>query len=191
MEKSVLDDIDALFDGSPADTVISNDLHDETVFLPPTQTDSSTSLAAMAAHTLGSWRNPFDGSLEDAIPMSGGRLLKAIPLSQLNYARFRGRCKELAEAACAADPTLTLVRGHYFCPVWNSDEQHWWTVREDGTVYDPSKEQFPSKGLGVYTPFSGMVICAECGTEIPEEKAMGEGSYGFCSTRCWRRCVGV
>lgn len=27
-----------------------------------------------------------------------------------DYQRFRGRCKEMAEAAVAADPTLTLAR---------------------------------------------------------------------------------
>ena len=28
-----------------------------------------------------------------------------------NYSRFRGKCREMSEAACAADPTLTLVPG--------------------------------------------------------------------------------
>lgn len=30
---------------------------------------------------------------------------------QDNYAKHRGRCREMREAAVAADPTLTLVRG--------------------------------------------------------------------------------
>ena len=71
------------------------------------------------------------------------------------YQAFRGKCKEYAEAACASDPSLRLVRGHYFCPIWNRDEPHWWTQRPDGTIYDPTKEQFPSAGLGVYTEFDG------------------------------------
>jgi hypothetical protein len=27
-----------------------------------------------------------------------------------NYKKYRGKCKEYCEAACAADPTLTMVR---------------------------------------------------------------------------------
>lgn len=107
------------------------------------------------------------------------------------YLKYRGRCKELSEAACAADPTLTLVRGHYFCPMWNSEEPHWWTVRSDGSVYDPSCAQFPSRGLGVYTPFDGMVSCAECGKEMDEDVASFESNYAFCSSRCYGRFVGV
>ena len=109
------------------------------------------------------------------------------------YRKFRGRCKELSEEACKADPLLTLVRGHYFCPIWNTEEPHWWTVRQDGTIYDPTKEQFPSKGMGLYTPFDGTVSCSECGKEIPEEAAYIDenGHYAFCSGTCYGRFVGV
>jgi hypothetical protein len=107
------------------------------------------------------------------------------------YSKFRGRCKELSEEACKADPSLTLVRGHYFCPIWNTEEPHWWTVRQDETIYDPTKEQFPSKGLGLYTPFNGIVSCSECGKKILEEKADIEGNYAFCSYLCHSRFVGI
>ena len=107
------------------------------------------------------------------------------------YRLYRGRCKELCNAACAEDPTLKLVRGHYYCPIWNSEEPHWWTVRKDGTIYDPTREQFPSRGQGVYTPFTGMVSCAECGKEVEEEDARIEGKYAFCSYRCHGLFVGV
>lgn len=112
-------------------------------------------------------------------------------MDESDYQRYRGRCKELSEAACTADPTLTLVRGHYYCPIWNSDEQHWWTVRPDGTIYDPSRKQFPSQGLGIYTPFNGLVACAACGKAVPEEEAGIEGRYAFCSHLCHGRFVGV
>jgi hypothetical protein len=108
-----------------------------------------------------------------------------------DYMEFRGKCKELSEAACLDDPTLKLVRGHYYCPIWNSEEQHWWTVKEDGTIYDPSKAQFPSKGLGTYTEFSGMVECSECGKEMKEEDASFDSNYAFCSYKCHGRFVGV
>lgn len=107
------------------------------------------------------------------------------------YRLYRGRCKELSEAACEEDPTLRLVRGHYYCPMWNRDEPHWWTVRQDGTIHDPTREQFPSRGLGVYTPFDGTVSCAECGKEVAEEEADLDGNYAFCSYRCHGRFVGV
>lgn len=108
-----------------------------------------------------------------------------------DYMNFRGKCKEMSEAACAEDPTLTLVRGHYFCPIWNSDEQHWWCEREDGTIYDPTSAQFPSKGLGIYTPFDGMVECANCGKSVKESEARFESRYAFCSYKCHGHFVGV
>lgn len=119
-----------------------------------------------------------------------GNAVETIQVDE-GYRKFRGKCKELSEAAVAKDPSLTLVRGHYFCPIWCSDEPHWWTIRPDGTIHDPTKEQFPSKGAGIYTPFNGFVCCAECGKEVPEEKASAVGNYGFCSGRCAGRFVGV
>lgn len=108
-----------------------------------------------------------------------------------DYMKLRGKCREMSEQLVAADPSLTLVRGHYFCPIWNSEEPHWWCVKNDGTVVDPTAMQFPSKGMGVYTPFNGAVECAECGKEVAEEQARFDGRYAFCSYRCNGRFVGV
>lgn len=58
------------------------------------------------------------------------------------YKRFRGKCREMSEKAVLEDPTLTLVRGFYFCPIWNSEEPHWWCKRADGTIVDPTAAQF-------------------------------------------------
>ena len=107
------------------------------------------------------------------------------------YKEFRGRCKELSEAAVADDPTLRLVRGHYFCPLWCSDEPHWWCVRPDGSIHDPSARQFPSNGNGVYTEFDGMCECANCGKSVPEADATFDSRYAFCSYECNGRFVGV
>jgi hypothetical protein len=65
-----------------------------------------------------------------------------------DYLKYRGKCKEFCEALIKQDSTLTLVRGHYFCPLWSSDEQHWWCVDSAGRIIDPTKDQFPSKGIG-------------------------------------------
>lgn len=107
-----------------------------------------------------------------------------------DYPKYRGKCKELSEEAIAADPTLRLERGHYLCPFWG-EQPHWWTVRQDGTIFDPTKDQFPSKGMGEYIPFDGRVPCAECGKDMSEEEARFEGNYAFCSTLCACRFVGV
>lgn len=107
------------------------------------------------------------------------------------YLLYRGKCKEMSEALCAKDPSLTLVRGHYFCPIWNSDEEHWWCVDAEGGIVDPTRLQFPSKGMGIYTPFNGILACAECGKETPEAEATIYGNYAFCSGRCAARFVGI
>lgn len=107
-----------------------------------------------------------------------------------DYLFYRGRCKELSEAAVLADPTLTLVRGHYHCFAWGV-QPHWWTVRPDGTIYDPSALQFPSKGWGEYVPFDGTVTCEECGKVVKEADAVFESNYALCSHRCLMRLVGL
>lgn len=108
-----------------------------------------------------------------------------------NYLKYRGKCKELSEKACINDPNLTLVRGYYFCPLWNTDEAHYWCVNPEGKIIDPSKLQFPSNGFGIYTPFNGMVECSECGKEIPEEEASHDSNYCFCSNLCHGRFIGI
>jgi hypothetical protein len=100
-----------------------------------------------------------------------------------DYIQYRGKCKEMSEDAIANDPTLTLVRGHYWCPFWGT-QPHWWTVRQDGTIYDPTARQFPSKGEGDYIPFDGKVTCSECGKEVEEDEAYYHGNYALCSYEC-------
>jgi hypothetical protein len=110
-----------------------------------------------------------------------------------DYMKYRGKCREMCDEACAADPTLTLVRGHYYCPIWNVEEQHWWTVRQDNTIFDPSAKQYPSKGMGIYTLFDGTIECSECGKSFKEddENASFDSNYAFCCGWCHGRFVGV
>jgi hypothetical protein len=107
-----------------------------------------------------------------------------------NYLKYRGKCKEMSEALVFADPTLTLVRGHYLCPYWGKQD-HWWTVKPDGTIVDPTVLQFPSKGAGEYVPFNGMVECTQCGKELPEAQAQFARNYALCSYKCYGKLVGV
>lgn len=108
-----------------------------------------------------------------------------------DYRKFRGKCKQMSEELVAQDPTLTLVRGHYYCPIWNKDEPHWWCTKPDGTIVDPSARQFPSKGMGIYTPFDGIIECCECSKTVKEEDAVYDSNYVFCSIRCNARFVGI
>lgn len=113
-----------------------------------------------------------------------------------DYQQFRGKCRELSEAAVAAsDGALRLARGWYICPLWGRQE-HWWAVRiSTGEIVDPTVRQFPTNGLGAeYEEFNGVVACVECGKEITEEEAAvySHGSpYAVCSGRCYGRMVGV
>jgi len=107
-----------------------------------------------------------------------------------DYEKYRGKCKEFSEALVKKDPTLRLVRGHYYCPVWG-EQEHWWCESKDGKIIDPTKDQFPSKGSGEYVEFNGICICAECGEEVREEHAIFMSRYPVCSDRCARSLVGL
>jgi hypothetical protein len=96
---------------------------------------------------------------------------------------LRGKCREYAQRAACDDPTLRVVRGWYVCPFWGR-QAHWWCERPDGTIYDPTVDQFPSQGMGDYEEFQGVVTCASCGKEIQEADAVGTGRYPCCSHTC-------
>lgn len=100
---------------------------------------------------------------------------------------LRGKCEEMSRAAVAADPTLTLVRGWYYDPIWGREE-HWWTVRPDGTIHDPTAAQFPMGGVTQwYEKYDGRFPCYGCGREVSED----DHYMGCCSGACYGRMVGV
>lgn len=113
-------------------------------------------------------------------------------VTESDYLKYRGKCREMSEALVAADHTLTLVRGFYLCPVWG-EQQHWWVKTSDGTIIDPTKDQFPSKGNAEYVEFDGTINCANCNKQMKEcdENAIFHGSYAFCSMQCNAHFVGV
>src|SRR5512147_194408 len=114
-----------------------------------------------------------------------------LALESADDMRYRGKCREMAKQLCKADPTLRLVRGHYHCPEWGA-QTHWWCVKPDGTIVDPSAAQFPSKGSGKYVPLDGFVTCERCGKRLPERDAVIlESRYPFCSNRCCGLWLGV
>lgn len=107
-----------------------------------------------------------------------------------SYLKYRGKCKQYVDEAISNDPTLTAIRGHYNCPLWGL-QNHWWCVRKDGTIYDPTVTQFPSAGVGEYIPFNGLITCETCGKRVPEEECYPMGNYACCSYRCAMRLVGI
>lgn len=85
-----------------------------------------------------------------------------------------GSCAEVTLAMVEAFPELTRVRGHYFCPLWNRDREHWWCATNEGAVIDPTVKQFPSKGCGIYEPWDESLPeptgkCLECGEYCYED----------------------
>lgn len=106
-----------------------------------------------------------------------------------DYEKYRGKCKKICTEMAEKDPTLTIVKGWYYCPFWGK-QAHYWLVK-DGKIIDPTARQFPSKGIGEYVPYDGNVECAECGKTLKEEDAILESHYAFCSGTCYRRFVGV
>lgn len=109
-----------------------------------------------------------------------------------DYLKYRGNCKEYSEQLIKNNSELTLVRGYYYCPVFGK-QAHWWVKDKDGNITDPTKNQFPSKGFGVYEEFDGTMECSECGKTIIESEAIidGNGHYAFCSSKCNMKFVGV
>lgn len=110
-----------------------------------------------------------------------------------DYQKYRGKCLDFCYEEIAKDSSLTLTRGFYYCLFWG-EQQHWWLTRSDGSILDPTKDQFPSKGLGEYVPIpeGGLVIpCETCGKEIEEKNFIVMGNYVVCSDSCARILVGV
>lgn len=111
-------------------------------------------------------------------------------MSESDYLKYRGKCKEMCLELLEKDPTLTLVRGHYWDAFWG-EQPHWWLTNTKGEIVDPTKDQFPTKGAGDYIPFNGMVKCSECGKEGKEEDFDHAYNYSFCSYECHGKFVGV
>lgn len=101
---------------------------------------------------------------------------------------LRGTCKTAAEQLAKEDPSLTVVRGWYIDVHWGRQE-HWWCVRADGGIVDPTVEQFPTghvPGLRQYEPYEGIHPCPGCGTAVREDRNYS----GFCCGACYGSTVG-
>ena len=111
-------------------------------------------------------------------------------MSESDYMKYRGKCKEFCDKLVAEDPSLTLVRGYYMCP-FEGKMTHWWCTKPDGTIVDPTVRQFSSKGIGAeYIEFDGWLNCEECGRRMHEDDAQFAGRFPICSTKCHMKLVG-
>lgn len=96
----------------------------------------------------------------------------------------RGKCKDLAGALAQAFPELRLVAGYYYDIAWGP-QQHWWCVDASGKVFDPTADQFPTKGRGVYEEVAvedrPVGVCMECGDDVFRDSP---AAPHFCSKEC-------
>lgn len=104
-----------------------------------------------------------------------------------------GACSIMTTRMVEMFPELRRVRGHYLCPIWGRRE-HWWCVALDGTIIDPTVQQFPSgvtfpgTSGGKYEPWvegapEPIGRCMECGAYCWEGKSP---SSNACSLECAR-----
>jgi hypothetical protein len=99
----------------------------------------------------------------------------------------RHMCQGRSKAMCEAFPELRRVRGIYHC-LAGDRVQHWWCEAPDGTVVDPTAQQFLSQGDGRYEELSDEYIadhfpigkCPNCGEHIYK----GDYSTSFCTKDC-------
>lgn len=95
----------------------------------------------------------------------------------------RGQCSDMTTRMAAAFPELVRTRGHYVCA--DHRHPHWWLIAPDGTVIDPTVEQFAMCGGGLYEPYLGPEPkghCLDCGELLFSDTP-------FCNDECARRCV--
>ena len=92
-----------------------------------------------------------------------------------------GACYKTCVEMQAVFPELILTKGYYLC-YRRGVRNHWWLKTEDGQVIDPTKNQFPSNGIGFYQEF-------EENEPIPTGKCHNCGDFCYnndfcCSENC-------
>lgn len=97
----------------------------------------------------------------------------------------RGACSEATKEMMAAFPELRRAGG--FVQVQWGREQHWWCVAPDGSIVDPTVDQYGAVGVFDYEeldlddPKTREIVptgrCMECGLDA-------FGGRQFCSDNC-------
>lgn len=111
------------------------------------------------------------------------------PTENTDYIKFRGKCRELSERYVDLHPDHQIVKGWYHCPIWGK-QPHWWTQNIfTGKIHDPSVKQFPSKGLGEYEEYMGILECEYCGKKVSEDEAYFVDQHIYCCYEHYGRDV--
>jgi hypothetical protein len=82
-------------------------------------------------------------------------------------------------------PELTRVPGFYLAPGGASHGEHWWLEAPDGSIVDPTADQWPSCGTGTYVRYDPTKhllpkgTCPYCGTSV-----MSRAGNHPCSLDC-------
>jgi hypothetical protein len=114
--------------------------------------------------------------------------------SNQGYRLLAGKCRLICSAIATTDASSRwrLARGTYWCPMWNCKRDHWWLVSPDGVIYDPTRDQFPSRGSGEYDELDvNNIECGQCGKCGKETDMIQNGNYLFCSDACAMYFVGL
>ena len=82
-----------------------------------------------------------------------------------------GQCHTESKCMAKQFPELKLTRGHYYDDIWGRRE-HWWLTADDGSIVDPTANQFPTRGQGVYYPWIE-------GAKEPTGKCVNCGEYVY------------
>ena len=108
---------------------------------------------------------------------------------QSDYVQYRGKCQQMSEELVKNSTGLMMVRGFYYCPIWNREEPHWWCEDIYGNIIDPTAKQFPSKGNGTYTVFDGYLECCQCGKRFHYLEEASGSNHPVCSYQCYGAMV--
>ena len=80
-----------------------------------------------------------------------------------------GSCDYFTRVMAERFPELKRVAGFYYAPGGvASHGEHWWLTDKDGNIVDPTADQFPSQGTGVYVPYD------------PKKHSVAKGSCPWC-----------
>lgn len=102
-----------------------------------------------------------------------------------------GTCEQAVDSLIAQNPALTKVAGWYIDAHWGPRE-HFWATAPDGTIIDPTVEQFPTghvPALRQYQPYAGVYPCPGCGIAISHPER--EDPIGFCCGPCEGATIGL
>lgn len=107
---------------------------------------------------------------------------------------LRGFCHSISQEMVAEFPELRLAKG-YFEDDYGAKRSHWWCIAPDGTIVDPTIDQFESNfkiTASRYEEYDELKHgplpigkCYNCGSYIyADEQDDNYSSISFCEQKC-------